>query len=232
MLLTNIDKLQYLDVNSSLASTQYNTNSLGYNEFNNTLYLLNSTKFNITEDLEIGNINSSGKITSDYTIPLKDNTTTASTTKWVQSEGFLHLASAEIITGVKTFSTNPIITNQYLNGVATIRTGSFTTTAPYQEYYPIAPTATQTITLPVASASLLGVRIRLRRVGGTIGVAINSASVNIYPNTSFTAVNVLLAANVLNVVVTCLYLTSTTVLTVGLLLSTPTRKKIICLFSH
>ena len=158
-----------------------------------------------------GNLNVTGSITSGYTIPLNNNSSILATTQWVQSEGFSHLTKTETFIGIKTFNTNPIVTNQYINGVANLQTGAtFTITAPYQEYYPLAPTANQTITFPVASAALLGVRIRLRRVGGTITTTINSASSNIYPNTSFTASNVLLAANSLNVVVTCLYLTATT----------------------
>jgi hypothetical protein len=118
--------------------------------------------------------------------------------------------SNEIITGIKSFDTSPKIANQYFNGVSTLRTGGFTVSLPYYEIYPLAPTANITISLPPASASLLGIRIRFRRVGGTITTTVSSSSANIYPNNSFTPNNVLLASNALNVIITCIYLTSTT----------------------
>jgi hypothetical protein len=119
--------------------------------------------------------------------------------------------SNENITGIKSFATSTLkVANQYFNGVSTLRTGAFTVSSPYYEIYPLAPTVNMTITLPPASASLLGIRIRFRRVGGTITTVVSSSSSNIYPNNSFTPNNVLLASNVLNNVVTCMYLTSTT----------------------
>ena len=135
-----------------------------------------------------------------------DVSTKIATTEYVDNR----INGNETISGTKTFSVNPIIKNQYLNGCDTLRAVNFSVTAPYFEFYPIAPTANQTITLPPASLSLLGVRLLFRRVGGTITVTVNSASANIYPNNSFTPNNVLLQSNTLNVVITCAYRTSTT----------------------
>ena len=135
-----------------------------------------------------------------------DVSTKIATTEYVDNR----INGTETISGTKTFSLNPIIKNQYLNGCDTLRAVNFSVTAPYFKFYPIAPTANQTITLPPASLSLLGVRLLFRRVGGTITVTVNSASANIYPNNSFTPNNVLLQSNTLNVVITCAYRTSTT----------------------
>jgi hypothetical protein len=120
------------------------------------------------------------------------------------------LDADEVITGYKSFTNLAKFNNQYFNGVSTLRTGGFTVSLPYYEIYPLAPTANITITLPAASASLLGIRLRFRRVGGTITTVVSSSSSNIYPNNSFTPNNVLLGASVLNNVITCMYLTSTT----------------------
>ena len=119
--------------------------------------------------------------------------------------------SNENITGIKSFASSTLkIANQYFNGVANLRIGNFSVTAPYYEIYALAPTSNIIVTLPTASSALLGIRIRFRRVGGTITTTVNSASANIYPDTGFTPNNILLPANVLNNVITCLYLTTTT----------------------
>ena len=121
------------------------------------------------------------------------------------------LNSNQTVTGTKTYTTTPIIINQYLNGSSALRTGTaITLTTPYFELYPLAPMANMTITIPTASASLNGVRFKFRRVGGTITTTINSASANIYPINSFTPTNVLIASNLNNVSIFCCFLTTTT----------------------
>jgi len=100
-----------------------------------------------------------------------------------------------ITTGTATF--NGILTTKgtYLKSCASIQTGSFTISSSLiYETYPINITATSTVTLPAASAALIGVTIRFRRVAGS-AVALNSATSNIYPATSFTANAVLLTAS-------------------------------------
>ena len=140
---------------------------------------------------------------------IDDNSTKIATTEFCVN-GFIPNSGNTIIDGTKTYTNKPIISNQYINSSSVLRVGNFTLTSPYFEVYPIAPTSNQTITIPPASAPLLGLRLRFRRVGGTASVTVNSASSNIYPNGSFGATNVLLATTAFNVVITCSYLTSTT----------------------
>jgi hypothetical protein len=102
------------------------------------------------------------------------------------STGIVDTASTQTIGGVKTFSSAPIITNQYVHSAATQLTGTTTpqsiATAPYYETYNIAVTGAITITLPSPISTLNGVRLNFRRVN-TSAVAITS-SIGYYPFTS------------------------------------------------
>ena len=103
------------------------------------------------------------------------------------------------------------ITSQYVHSSFTLTTGSsLSITSPIYEIYPLAPTATQTITLPAASASLVGVRIQFRRTGGTTTVAINSATSNIYPNNSLSLTSTIMANGVYTAVIYCTYVAAGT----------------------
>jgi len=154
-------------------------------------------------------ITSGTVITSPYIVGSSD-ISSPSFTSGDAVNGYTTITGNTFSTNNATFTTYPLMKNQYINSSSILRTGNFTVSTPYFELYPLAPTATQTITLPTASFGLLGIRFRFRRVGGTSTVAINSASANIYPNTGFTASNVLIASGNFNVVVTCSYITSTT----------------------
>jgi hypothetical protein len=104
-------------------------------------------------------------------------------------------ANNQIVIGTK--NENIMIKGcQYIQGTAPVQTGSFTISASLiYQFYPIHITATATCTLPDASADLLGVFIRFRRVGGDAR-ALNSGSSNIRPINSFTANAVLLTASI------------------------------------
>jgi hypothetical protein len=94
-----------------------------------------------------------------------------------------------------TFSGTLATKGTYIKSCAPIQTTSFTISSSLiYENYPINLTATSTVTLPAASAALLGVTIRFRRIAGG-AFALNSASSNIYPITLFVASAVLLTAS-------------------------------------
>ena len=104
----------------------------------------------------------------------------------------------------------------YLKSAAPIQTGSFTISSTLiYENYPINITATSTVTLPTASAALVGVTIRFRRIAGS-AVALNSSASNIRPATSVTTSNavILTASNTTSVgnsmSIICLPLTAST----------------------
>jgi hypothetical protein len=182
--------------------------------------------FTGTLDCNNGNFNVTNNIQS-FTVTVTDTVTAGVLVSAPYLSGSLNITSPNITSGDAingyttingnslsttnlTVTTNPLIKNQYINSCSILRVGNFTVSTPYNELYPLSPTANQTITLPTASFALLGIRFRFRRVGGTSTVAINSASSNIYQNTGFTATNVLIASGNFNVVVTCSYITSTT----------------------
>lgn len=132
-------------------------------------------------------------------------------------------ASNQIILGTSSQTTFPMggltvpvgqrttVQNQYLSSSAPFQTASFTVSAPYFEVYPLAPTATMTITLPAASATLLGLQMTFRRTAGTSTVAVNSATSNLYPTNSFTAVNtIMLGTSGFMRTIVCSYLTAST----------------------
>jgi hypothetical protein len=119
------------------------------------------------------------------------------TSAFTGTVGFVNATFSGTTTTTGTATFNGILTTkgQYLKSCAPIQTTSFTILSSLMfENYPINITATSTVTLPAASAALLGVTIRFRRVAGS-AVALNSASSNIYPATSFTASAVLLTAS-------------------------------------
>jgi len=116
-----------------------------------------------------------------------------------------------LLNATNTFSGLNQITSQYVHSSFTLTTGtSLSISTPIYEIYPLAPTANLTITLPTASASLIGVRIQFRRTGGTTTVTINSASSNIYPNNSLTLTNSIMASGVYTAVIYCTYVTAST----------------------
>jgi hypothetical protein len=102
------------------------------------------------------------------------------------STGIVDTASTQTIGGVKTFSSAPIITSQYVHSAGTQLTGTTTpqsiATAPYYETYNIAVTGAITITIPSPVAGLNGVKLNFRRTN-TSAVAITS-SIGYYPFTS------------------------------------------------
>ena len=115
------------------------------------------------------------------------------------------------ITSTGRITANGGITN--INGMNlfssnTLQTGAFTISSPFFHVYPVAPTATQTITLPTPVVGLLGVTFTIRRVGGTTTVAINS-NINIYQITN-TLTTVILGSGGYTTTITCTYITAST----------------------
>ena len=86
---------------------------------------------------------------------------------------------------------------------------TYSIVSPFYETYCIGPTVNMTITLPVASASNLGVKIIIRRTSGTSTVTVNSASANIYQLNN-TLSNVILPASAYLCYLNSCFLTSTT----------------------
>jgi len=155
-----------------------------------------------------GAVNSNGGIVNTGTIT---STGAITATGVVNSNG--GIVNTGTITSTGRITANGGITN--INGMNlfssnTFQTGSFTISSPYFHIYPVAPTATQTITLPTPVVGLLGVTFTIRRVAGTSTIAINSATSNIYPVASFTVSAVILASGVFSTTITCTYLTAAT----------------------
>jgi len=114
-------------------------------------------------------------------------------------------------TNIISGTTNIQQQSQYVHSSFTLTTGTtLSISTPLYEIYPLAPTANLTITLPAASASLIGVRIQFRRTGGTTTTTITSASSNIYPNNSLTLSNSIMASGVYTAVIYCTYVTAST----------------------
>jgi hypothetical protein len=230
----NFSTIQYCDIGGgTLSSTTINLPVINFGSFyNNTIFRevvcffdtfdnftgtmdCNTGNFNVTNDISSFTVTASDTITAGVLVSAPYlsgslNITSPSITSGDAVNGYTTITGNSLSTTNLTVTTYPLIKNQYINSCSTLRVGNFTISTPYFELYPIAPTATQTITLPPASFALLGIRFRFRRVGGTSTVAINSASANIYQNTGFTATSVLILASNFNVVVTCSYITSTT----------------------
>jgi hypothetical protein len=171
----------------------------------------NGLTFQTNTGSTLMSLNNSGNLNITGNIPLNNNSSTVATTQWVQSEGFSHLDTAETITGLKTFTINPLFINQYLNSCSALRTGNIITlTTPLYEVYPLSPiTGSMTINLPTPSLSIVGLRLRFRRVGGLNTTVIN-VSPNIYPINSLTTTNILLSTTQWAINIYCCYLTSTT----------------------
>ena len=119
------------------------------------------------------------------------------TSAFTGTVGFVNatFSGTTVTTGTATF--NGILTTKgtYIKSCAPLQTTSFTISSSLiYETYPINISGTTTVTLPSASAALLGVTIRFRRVAGG-AFALNSASSNIYPATLFVANATLLTAS-------------------------------------
>ena len=160
-----------------------------------------------TETIKIyGNLVTNGTTTSTGIITANAGIT--STGVITANAGIVNNGS---ISSTGIITANGGITN--INGMnifscSTLQTGAFTISSPYFYIYPVAPTATQTITLPTPAVGLLGVTFIIRRTGGTTTVAINS-NINIYGLSNGLS-TVILGGSAYNTTLTCMYITAST----------------------
>lgn len=151
----------------SAASSFSNSTALGYGSIitgNNQVVLGRSTEtVRIPGNLNVlTNATISGDMTmsSNATITGTLNTTGVAT---FQSEG-------RFVSGARVFSS--LICQNY-NSVIAAATGLGT--GPYYEWYSVSATTPFTITLPSITASMIGMEIKFRRVGGTPSVVVSFA---------------------------------------------------------
>jgi len=101
------------------------------------------------------------------------------------------------------------VSSQYIAACGSYSSSTtLTISAPFYEFYPVAPTSAMVITIPAASAAYLGARFTIRRVGGTSTVIITSSQ-TVYPTNSFTGTTTLMGSGVYTVNLACMYLSST-----------------------
>jgi hypothetical protein len=185
----------YIQGLTSSAQTQLNNILNGTSAFTGTVGFTNATfsgTLNTVSATTFGYI--SGLTSSAQT---QFNNILNGTSAFTGTVGFTNATFSGTTTTTGTSTFNGIVTTKgtYLKSCGPIQTGSFTISSSLiYENYPINITATSTVTLPAASAALLGVVIRFRRVAGG-AFALNSATSNIYPAISFTANAVLLTAS-------------------------------------